>query len=181
MLKCAMSVYLRAASHRAGIGVATARPGRSPRTESQMQTHFHDTQIDVLLVEDNGADIILVKEAVRVHEVPITLHVAEDGERAMEFIERAECDATAPSPKIVLLDLNLPRRTGAEVLARLRQSPKYRHIPVIIVSSSGSERDRKQMEKLGASLYFQKPVGLEEFLKLGEILRRVLADQEYAG
>jgi len=133
-----------------------------------------DGRIDVLLVEDNPGDVFLVEEAVRAHELPVVLHVAEDGERAMEFIDRAEHGADAPALKAVLLDLNLPKKPGTEVLQRIRKSPTYRHIPVIIVTSSGSESDRRQAETLGASRYFQKPMEFEEFLKLGEILKQVL-------
>jgi CheY-like chemotaxis protein len=142
-----------------------------------MQNEVNNRECDVLLVEDNKGDVFLVKEAIRVYEVPVILHVVEDGECAMEFIERAEEDARPPSPKAVLLDLNLPKITGVEVLGRLRQSPKWNHIPIIIMTSSGSEDDRERVERLGASHYFRKPMNVDEFLKIGEILKSALERQ----
>jgi PAS domain S-box-containing protein len=166
--------YLRAASQRVETGAAKSAPGDLFEAEYQMQDKVNSPKCDVLLVEDNQGDVFLVKEAIRVHAVPVILHVVNDGACAIEFIERAEQDPQAPSPKAMLLDLNLPKRTGVEVLRRLRQSPKFGDIPVIIATSSDLPSDREQVEKLGVSFYFRKPTQLGEFLRLGEILRRAL-------
>lgn len=101
--------------------------------------------------------------------------MAEDGQRAIEFIEKAEADPAAPSPHLLLLDLNLPKRDGFEVLRRLRASGKFKASPVLIITSSDSPSDRDLAAALGAS-YFQKPANYEEFLKLGGVLKQVLSD-----
>src|SRR5262249_48024872 len=99
-------------------------------------------------------------------------------ERAVEFIDDAEHDGKAAAFRAVLLDLNLPKKTGAEVLEHLRHSPKHGGVPVIIVTSSGSRDDRERTERLGATRYFEKPTALDDFFKLGQILRQVLDEQQ---
>lgn len=127
-----------------------------------------------LLVEDNRPDALLVEEAVALYGLPIDLLVLEDGAKAFEFIERADRDPEAPCPQMLLLDLNLPKRSGREVLQRLRESAKFKDIPVLIISSSNSERDRKDLRELGAEHYFCKPANYDEFLKVGEVLESML-------
>ena len=145
-----------------------------------MRTKSDHQDQDILLVEDSSADIFLVKQAIQAHGLPVNLQVAEDGERAIEFIDRAESEPDTPSPKAVLLDLNLPKKTGADVLMRLRRSNKFRDVPIIIVTSSGSDRDREQMKRLGATRYFQKPSAFDDFLKLGAVLAEVLETTPWA-
>jgi DNA-binding response OmpR family regulator len=109
-------------------------------------------------------------------ELPLEIYIAADGERAVEFVETAERDPNAPCPDFLLLDLNLPRIDGFEVLRRIRASDKCRNIPVVIITSSDSPADRTQAATLGAS-YFRKPVSYEEFVKIGAFLRRFLQEQ----
>jgi DNA-binding response OmpR family regulator len=116
-----------------------------------------------------------VREAVQAEDLPVEVHLAADGERAIEFIARAENDPDAPRPDLLLLDLNLPRIDGFEVLRRLRASNKCKDIPVLIVSSSDSASDRSEAATLGAR-YFRKPVAYEEFLKIGPFLRVFLRE-----
>jgi len=115
-----------------------------------------------------------VREIMNVHELPLRIHVVVDGEQAINFIVRAENDPDAPAPDLVLLDLNLPRRDGFEVLMRLRESAKYSAVPVIVITSSDAPSDRARAAALGAT-YFRKPPAYDEFLKLGDELKRLMA------
>lgn len=130
----------------------------------------------ILLVEDNPADANLIEEALAEHDLPSPIHVIPDGEKAVEFIERIDAgDAGHPCPDIVLLDLNLPRLSGQQVLRRIRLSPKCGGTMVLIVSSSDAPSDREQAMALGATDYFRKPSNLDQFMKLGLVVRRMLA------
>lgn len=129
----------------------------------------------LLLAEDNLPDALLVREAIRMENLPLEIHVAPDGQQAIEFIARAENDPDAPHPQLLLLDLNLPKVDGFEVLRRLRASEKFKTIPVLIVSSSDAPGDRSRAAEYGAG-YFRKPPNYEEFLKLGGVLKQLLKD-----
>jgi CheY-like chemotaxis protein len=129
----------------------------------------------LLLAEDNLPDALLVREAIRTENLPLEVHVAADGQQALAFIARAEQDPGAPCPQVLLLDLNLPKVDGFEVLRRLRASEKFKSIPVLIVSSSDSADDRSQAARFGAG-YFRKPPSYDEFLKLGIVLRQLLQE-----
>jgi CheY-like chemotaxis protein len=127
------------------------------------------------LAEDNLPDALLVREAIQAEKLPLEVHIVPDGELALDFLERAEKDPQTPAPHVLLLDLNLPKIDGFEVLRRVRVSEKFRNIPVLFVTSSDSPGDRREAAKLGAS-YFRKPVSYQEFLKIGPVLRRFLED-----
>jgi DNA-binding response OmpR family regulator len=118
----------------------------------------------------------LVREAIRMENLPVDVHLAKDGQAALAFIAKAEQDPDAPCPQVLLLDLNLPKVDGFEVLRRLRASEKFKAIPVLIVSSSDSPADRSRAVKYGAG-YFRKPPSYDEFLKLGVVLRELLKDR----
>jgi chemotaxis family two-component system response regulator Rcp1 len=133
-------------------------------------------RLNLLLAEDNLPDALLVREVVRLGNLPLDVHVAPDGQQAIEFIEQAEQDPDAPCPHFLLLDLNLPKRDGFEVLRRLRASDKCKAVPVIIITSSDSPSDVSQAAALGAG-YFRKPPSYEEFLKLGDVLKKLLEDR----
>ncbi len=135
------------------------------------------TPVSILLVEDNVADVFFVREALRFEGIETELFVAPDGEKAVEFIESAEISRDAPCPQIILLDLNLPRRSGAEVLLRINQSSRLAKVPVVIVTSSDAPSDRAEMARLGARRYFVKPRDLDEYLKLGVLVKDVLREQ----
>jgi len=134
-------------------------------------------RFNLLLAEDNLPDALLVREAVRLENLPVDIHIVSDGQQAMEFIARAETDPDAPFPHFVLLDINLPKADGFEVLRRLRASEKFKGIPVVMVSSSDSPGDRGQAAELGAG-YFRKPPSYEEYLKLGRVLRELVEKQK---
>ena len=97
-----------------------------------------------------------------------------DGQKAFDFIQRAEEDPDAPCPQSILLDLNLPKRNGKEILQRVRRSVKCKDVPVIVITSSDSPKDRSETAQLGANEYFCKPSSYTEFLKVGEALRDLL-------
>jgi two-component system, chemotaxis family, response regulator Rcp1 len=116
----------------------------------------------VLLVEDNPGDVDLVLEAVR--EFPCDVSVANDGVEAIEFLRRQGRHAAAKEPDLVLLDLNLPKLGGREVLARVKQDPELKRIPIVILSSSHARPDLVEAYQLQANCFVTKPVDLNEFL-----------------
>ena len=120
--------------------------------------------VDVLLVEDDPGDVQLTREAFEHHRIRNQLHVVTDGEQALQFLHRTGEYAGAPRPGLVLLDLNLPRRDGLEVLAELKQDPGLRVIPVVILTTSQSDDDIMRSYALHANAYVSKPVDVERFM-----------------
>jgi CheY-like chemotaxis protein len=120
--------------------------------------------IEVLLVEDSPGDVRLTREAFKDAKVHINLHVAADGAKAMAFLKREGEYATAPRPDLILLDLNLPKKDGREVLAEIKEDPTLKTIPVVVLTTSSSEADILRSYQLHANCYITKPVGLEGFL-----------------
>jgi CheY-like chemotaxis protein len=127
---------------------------------------------EVLLADDNPSDVYLLREALREHGVDCMLRVASDGEDALEIIS-GQAPATR-SISLIILDLNLPRHDGIEILRKLRESAILEHIPVVVLTSSGSPRDRSMANEIGATRYLSKPSNLEEFLGLGAIFKELL-------
>ena len=129
--------------------------------------------VRILLAEDNRADAILVRHALTTHRVTGELHIVIDGEEAFRTIDRID-HGLLDLPDIVLLDLNLPRREGTEVLGYLRRSQRCSQLPVVIVTSSDAPRDRELTAALGISAYFRKPSDYDEFMELGGLVRRLV-------
>lgn len=129
----------------------------------------------ILIVEDNNADAALIKRALSLANVSAVLDELDDGEKAIRFFEKADADPQVPCPRLILLDLNMPRYKGGEILRHIRASARCRNALVLIVTSSDSQRDREEMRGLGANGYFRKPSQLEEFMKLGLQVRQLLA------
>ena len=127
------------------------------------------------MAEDNPPDAMLVRQAIAQENLDVEIYVAGDGEQALAFIRRAEQDTDAPRPDILLLDLNLPKVDGLEVLRSLRGSEKYAGIPVLVMTSSDSPVELAEVHRQGAD-YFQKPLSYLEFLKIGPTVRRMLED-----
>lgn len=127
----------------------------------------------MLVVEDSLTDVFLVRESVEAHHLDVELEIIPDGEQAIAFMERLD-EGASGCPSLVLLDLNLPRVGGLEVLARVRAHKRCGDIPVVIMTSSDAERDRKESAALGATAYFRKPSGYQAFLQLGEVIREML-------
>lgn len=128
----------------------------------------------VLLVEDSPADIYIVRESLKKYMKDVELQVLNDGEKAFDLIEATEADDSALPPAILILDLNLPKRSGQEILQRVRTSRKLARIPVVIFTSSDSPQDRAETTRLGATAYFRKPADLEEFMCIGKVVQSVL-------
>jgi chemotaxis family two-component system response regulator Rcp1 len=124
------------------------------------------TPVEVLLVEDSPGDVRLTKEAFKDAKVHINLHVASDGAEAMAFLGREGEHANVPRPDLILLDLNLPKKDGREVLAEIKASPSLKSIPVVILTTSASEEDILRSYLLHANCYITKPVDLDGFLKV---------------
>ena len=122
--------------------------------------------IEALLVEDSPGDVRLTREAFKDAKVHINLHVASDGAEAMAFLGRQGEYAHVPRPDLILLDLNLPKKDGREVLAEIKDSPALKTIPVVILTTSASEADILRSYRLHANCYITKPVDLEGFLSV---------------
>ncbi len=120
--------------------------------------------VELLLVEDNPGDVELTREALEEARVRNRLHVVSDGEEALAFLRREGRHADAPRPDLVLLDLNLPRLGGREVLAAIKQSDDLRRIPVVVLTTSEAEKDVLGAYELHANAYIVKPVDLDQFL-----------------
>jgi CheY-like chemotaxis protein len=121
--------------------------------------------VNVLLVEDDAGDALIVREAFEYHKVRNTLHVVTDGEQALRFVRQEGEFADAPRPGLIMLDLNLPRRAGTEVLAEIKADPSLRVIPVVILTTSQSEEDVLRSYSLHANAYVTKPVEFEQFME----------------
>jgi chemotaxis family two-component system response regulator Rcp1 len=128
----------------------------------------------ILIAEDNKADVFLIQRALKKSGIEAQVHIADDGEKAMKFFEQADADATAPCPHLILLDINMPRYKGSDILRKLRASSRCRNALVVIVTSSDSSRDREEMDALGANGYFRKPSDFSEFMALGQMVRDLL-------
>jgi len=128
----------------------------------------------VLIVEDNEADLFLIREAIEGQGLGLAIHVVRDGEQAIQYIDRADTDALTPRPSLVILDINLPRRQGGDVLRHMRQSTRCGDALVIAVSTSDSARDREQMTESGANGYFRKPSEYAAFMRLGDMVKGLL-------
>jgi two-component system, chemotaxis family, response regulator Rcp1 len=122
--------------------------------------------IQILLVEDSLGDVRLTREAFKDAKVHISLHVVSDGAEALAFLKREDEHANAPRPDLILLDLNLPKKDGREVLEEIKESPTLKSIPVVILTTSASEADILRSYRLHANCYITKPVGLDGFLEV---------------
>ncbi len=126
--------------------------------------------VEILLVEDNPVDVMIIKEVFHDARVCNNLHVGEDGEEAMDFLYKRGKFSSAPRPEIILLDLNLPRKGGREVLAEIKGDPTLRHIPVIILTTSEDPEDIWSSYELQANCFITKPVDMDQYTKTLECL-----------
>jgi CheY-like chemotaxis protein len=122
--------------------------------------------IEVLLVEDNPGDAELTRIALEDSKISVNLNVVEDGVEAMAFLQKQGNYANAPHPDIVLLDLNLPKKDGREVLAEIKADKKLRRIPVVVLTTSQSEEDILKAYNLSANCFITKPVDFDQFVKI---------------
>ena len=124
--------------------------------------------VEILLVEDNPGDVRLTREALREGKVRNNLAVASDGVEAVAYLRKEGEHAGAVRPDLILLDLNLPRKDGREVLAEIKADPSLRHIPVVVLTSSQAEEDIVRAYDLHANCYVTKPVDLDQFIRVVE-------------
>jgi chemotaxis family two-component system response regulator Rcp1 len=145
------------------------RPSASPSLSKEAARYG-----DILIVEDNPGDVYLIRAAIKAANIDTPVHVVKDGERATQFFDEADSDHAAPCPGLVVLDINLPRKQGGDVLRHMRRSRRCSEALVIVVSTSESAPDRENMMKLGANSYFRKPSEYGEFMKLGNMIKELL-------
>ncbi len=127
-------------------------------------------KVAVLLVEDNPGDAVLVEEAFRMGDVRGDLHTVQDGVEAIDFLRKRPPYEDAPDIGLILLDLNLPRMSGSEVLAEIKADPRLKRIPVVVLTSSRADSDVMGTLNLHANCYIAKPVGLESLLGIVEAI-----------
>jgi CheY-like chemotaxis protein len=125
---------------------------------------MYNQAIEILLVEDNPGDIRLTQEAFKEGKVSNEINVVNDGIEALAYLRQEEQYADASRPDVILLDLNLPRKDGYEVLAEIKKDPDLRRIPVVILTTSEAERDILQTYYMHANCYITKPVDLDQFI-----------------
>lgn len=138
----------------------------SSREGDQMNQGESEPAVDILLVEDNPADVRLTQEALREGKLRNSLTVAETGEKALAMLSRRLSHADSPRPDLILLDLNLPGRSGREVLAEIKADPDLKRIPVVILTTSKAEEDVVKSYNLHANAYITKPVDLDKFMQV---------------
>ncbi|GAA0625646.1 response regulator [Sporichthya brevicatena] len=122
--------------------------------------------IEVLLVEDDPGDVLMTREAFADNKVKNNLNVVTDGVEALAFLRREGKYADAPYPDLILLDLNLPKKDGREVLAEIKADEKLAHIPVVVLTTSGANEDILSSYRLHANAYVTKPVDFEQFIRV---------------
>ena len=133
--------------------------------------------IRILIVEDSNADVFLIREAIERSHIDAVIDVVRDGHAATQYFDAADASESAPCPALVLLDLNLPKKSGDEVLKHLRASCRCKNAKVVIVSSSDAPTDRKAVEYFTVSHYFQKPSQYHDFMKIGPVIESLLSTQ----
>jgi CheY-like chemotaxis protein len=134
--------------------------------------------VRILLAEDNPGDVLLFREALRSANLACELIVAQDGEKALQLLEKAWALGSSAHPDLIVLDINLPKRSGQDVLRWVRGNPGLATVPVMILTSSASPDDRTKATLLGADLYVQKSSNLDEIFEIGTTVRSLLGARE---
>jgi CheY-like chemotaxis protein len=129
---------------------------------------------EILLAEDNSADVYLIREALQEHGVECPIRLACDGKEVLQLISPQDPPREDWNLGLIILDLNLPRHDGIEILQRLRENPRLAHVPVVVLTSSDSPRDQLIATQLGAARFLRKPSNLEQFLSLGAVFKELL-------
>jgi DNA-binding response OmpR family regulator len=148
--------------------------GRRSVSQSRAEASETETACHVLIVEDNESDVFLIERALERAKIACLVRVAKNGQEAVQFFNEADADSRCPCPHVVILDINLPKRLGSDVLKHMRQSRRCANAHVIVVTTSDSSRDREVMERLGVDGYFTKPSDFDEFMKLGDLVKSVI-------
>jgi CheY-like chemotaxis protein len=131
-----------------------------------MLSENSEQMFHILMVEDSPTDVMMTREALEYYKVLNPLHIAEDGVEAIEFLKREGKHANAPRPGLIILDLNLPRKSGQEVLQELKTDPELMNIPVVVLTTSKAEEDVAKSYGLHANCYITKPVDFEKFVQV---------------
>ncbi len=131
-----------------------------------IQNTTTEQSIEILLVEDNPADVLLMEEALQEEKMLNKLYVAGNGDEALDFLYRRGKHRDAPRPDLIMLDLNLPKKDGREVLAEIKNDPELKRIPVVVITTSKSEEDIVKSYNLPANCYVTKPVRLSQFFQV---------------
>ncbi|MEX3947567.1 response regulator [Paraburkholderia sp. EG287B] len=131
-----------------------------------MLSENSEQMFHILMVEDSPTDVMMTREALDYYKVLNPLHIAEDGVEAIEFLKREGKHANAPRPGLIILDLNLPRKSGQEVLQELKTDPELKNIPVVVLTTSKAEEDVAKSYGLHANCYITKPVDFEKFVQV---------------
>lgn len=137
-----------------------------------------DRSLQILLVEDNPVDVLVTREALAGWDVKSSLHVVEDGQEALDFLRRQGDFIGAAQPDLVLLDLNLPKKNGREILAEIKQDPDLSTITVVVVTTSDSTTDVQTCRDLGANLYIIKPQEFEEYVEALNSIQEIWLNSE---
>lgn len=140
----------------------------SPAVQRIVAEHGEALMVDILLVEDSPSDAMMTREALEFSKLMNHLHIVDDGVEAMDFLRRMGKYRAAPRPGLVLLDLNLPRKSGLEVLKEIKQDPALKAIPVVVLTTSKAEEDIAKSYEAYANCYISKPI---EFSKLADAVR----------
>ncbi|MBI3752930.1 MAG: response regulator [Deltaproteobacteria bacterium] len=133
-------------------------------------TAAKSAMVEILMVEDNAADARLTLEAFKDAKVLNNINITPDGEEAMAFLRREGKYTNAPRPDLILLDLNLPKKDGREVLEEIKKDPELKRIPVVVLTTSADEQDILKVYNLCANAYVKKPVDLDQFIKIVETI-----------
>jgi DNA-binding response OmpR family regulator len=136
---------------------------------------------EILIAEDNPADVALVREALKLHKVECVLHVLRDGEQALAFLDSLDRDPKKPRVDLLILDMHLPKYDGEDILKRLRSTEHYAQTPVIAMTSQTSSWIEAKATKHAALFYFQKPSTMDELTELGAVVRKVLESRDRGG
>ena len=129
--------------------------------------------LHILVAEDNHADVLLFREALQHHHIQHQLHVVSDGQAALQFVAQMGTSPELPCPDLMLLDLNLPKVDGPNILQEFRKHAECTRTPVIIVTSSDSEKDRAKVAEFQVTRYFRKPSDFDAFMELGRIVKEL--------
>ncbi len=134
--------------------------------------------MSILIVEDNAGDITLLRTALKARRLDGEMTIIRDGESALAFADTIDAGPEATCPRLVLLDLNLPKVNGREILKRFRTSVRLSAVPIVVLSSSSDERDKASALTLGATRYLQKPLDLTAFMDIGAIVEGLLLESK---
>lgn len=149
---------------------------------ARIETKVTTTKSRILLAEDNDGDVFLVRRALEKRGLPHELVLAHNGEEALIWLDHHQGEKNGDArPDLILLDLNLPRVDGGQLLSHIRKSDTFSRTPVIVLTSSDSPKDRQMALELGANLYFRKPTDLASFMDLGRIVEETLREAPESG